>query len=840
MAKTTSPAYKTAFASKGYKVAVYKIAYLRRYWNGAAYVYEPNWHYLTMPGAQFASIGTLTWNIDTALQDEFTASNATLSLLNTDYRWLPENPSGIFGYDGVHTYFARGTKFIIYAGYEVNGGTQELLPMFSGLLTDYSAKPMEGTFEAIISGYEDWLINSDAQLVATTFTNEALVGAVDGVNKIFTTASLGVAFVTRVRDNAVVGSEGSGYSISGTDTPGVGATITFVVAPTAGHALDASGTIWKASQAIDVLAGLLCTQAGITAANRNIQTVLFPNGVVSKFTINTKTLFDQGTYSDASCDAAGYLKFAASSIDDFEAGIGAWAQSGTAWSASGAGLGAACTTGAAYNSNLPSYLSKASVKATGTWQIRLNGNNGHASRTYYGFMSSSSTGFGNGYVLGVDTLQSLTPGLFPLIKLYRSDAGVLTELASWINPNGVVVNGLVSVTVTRDGSGNFSLFCADNSGDNMGNTGPTVTDNTYTTSTFAVLNFASLYAVDDGYTINVCVYDLFTYTDTVYPYAFWVSKEQDSLGVTAWSTVDGVLTTPNAFDYPKVTTRVSNSSGAGYDAYVANPIYTAPAYDVGGQIASAVKRYFQARVALRWDSTNINSLTCAQLTSVVINYSTNVTAISLAVFRGDTCYSALQKLAFMCDYEIGFDSVGSFFFLPKTLAAGSTLTFKQSDILSRVVEIKPGWMEVVNTAQVQYGQYYKEYNSTTLPEASPTSKDKYGTQINNQTVPFIFVNDGNIALGLAQVIHDSRYIAQRRVSIECRILPHVDIGDTLTISFFEDPLLENNYFGDPLVTWAPFFGDAPAALRAFKFKVIQLTHDFDSGLSRILGLEALS
>ena len=309
--KTVSNAFLTAWTNKGQKFAIQRIDYKRRYWNGAAMVYEAAWTSLTMPGAQFKSIGTMAWSLDAVLQNEFKESSCVLQLLNNDYRWSPNNGSGVFAADGVATagYIAVGTKFQIYGGYELADGSFEYVSMFAGVLSDYSMKPADGVFEAMVSGYEYNLSSTDAQLLVTAVTNEAMVGTVDGANKAFTSSSNGVAFVDSVTDNAVAKKEGTDYSVGGYDTPSFGAlgpaSFSFVVAPTAGHALLWSGRKWKAAQKIEDLVTSLLGLAGITAYS--VQPVSFPNGVVSSFLLNQKSLFDAGAaaYQDTASVSAG-------------------------------------------------------------------------------------------------------------------------------------------------------------------------------------------------------------------------------------------------------------------------------------------------------------------------------------------------------------------------------------------------------------------------------------------------------------------------------------------------------------------------------------------------------
>ncbi len=830
--KTVTNNFLASWLSKGSKFAVQRIDYKRRYWNGAAYVYEASWQSLTMPSAQFRSIGSMTWNIDTTLQEEFKSSNAIVSLLNNDYRWMPENTYGIFGPDAVATggYFARGTQVIIYAGYELADGTFELVSMFAGLLIDYSMKPADGVFEAYVSGNEIKLQNNDAQLVADAFTDEVLLGTVDGANKVFTTASLGVGFITGVKIDAAVKKQGSDYTISGLNTPAVGATVTFAVAPGGGTTPKATGSKWKADQTIDALVGLVCDQAGITAGNRTIQQVLFPSGVTAKKTIDSEADWEAGTVltNINTTDFPGSIVRGTYELfDDFSDGEytsnPVW--TATAKNAAVAGVVASCLQLTSEGATSSMTMEAALAHATGAWRFALNmltfsspGLTNARDGGIVGFVQNGAVTFSanapklTGYALRWNT--NYNSGGSNQLQLVRYDnEAVGTVLA---NLGTFVGSHYVNYLVTRDAAGLMNVYANDVP---LGS----ATDNTYAAGTEIVV------VARDSSSQNVVVgiTNIYYSTEmTFYPAnGVWESAILDTLNTpTSWGTLDAVATA-NAGTITYAT--ASSSDGVTFDAYVDV---------VGDAIVSALKRYVKVRATLTIPSIDNVS---PKVDSIVVNYSSLVANVSLADFTGDTCYSAVQKLAFSCNYEIGFDNTGKFFFRSKT-AGANTLTFKQSDILSKIIEVRPGWVEVINDAQVQYGAYYNEYNSLTLPETSPTSKDKFDSQISNQTVPFLFANDGNVAAGLAQAIHDAGYQAQRRVTIECRLIPQADIGDVITISFYEDPLLENNYWGDPLITWAPFFGVPPAALRLFKCRIIQLTHDFDTEKSRMVVLEVLT
>lgn len=197
--------------------------------------------------------------------------------------------------------------------------------------------------------------------------------------------------------------------------------------------------------------------------------------------------------------------------------------------------------------------------------------------------------------------------------------------------------------------------------------------------------------------------------------------------------------------------------------------------------------------------------------SIVIGPIVNQTAVvlTMANFTGMTCYEAVQKLAKLADYEWGFDSTGTMFFRSKTPASLTPIvSISQADGISEVLEFRPGYGDVINTAKVTNETYFREYNSDTLPESSPKSSETFLIQILTEDyTDFLLAYDPIIAAGRAQNIHDANYRPRRRARIKSKIIPFAELSDVLEWSFFNNPRMADNIFGDPLETWgASAFG----------------------------------
>lgn len=77
------------------------------------------------------SIGEITWELDTTGLNEWKTGNVRLDIDNHDNQWNSTNPNGLFTYQ-----LAQGAQIQVKAGYLLEDGTQELLAVFTGYITD--------------------------------------------------------------------------------------------------------------------------------------------------------------------------------------------------------------------------------------------------------------------------------------------------------------------------------------------------------------------------------------------------------------------------------------------------------------------------------------------------------------------------------------------------------------------------------------------------------------------------------------------------------------------------------------------------------------------------------
>lgn len=769
-------AFNAVWLNRGKKFAVRQVKYKRRYWNGSAFVYETNWQTLRMK--DFSQIGTLTQQLDTVKKNEFKVSNLTLSLNNRDGRWFPDCTTSVFAADPVATsgYQPYKTLFQILAGYELEDGTEELLTLFTGLLVDYNLSSTSDHIEYIIIGYEEKLMKADAQMVSTAFTDEALTPAPNGTNRDFYTTSLGVGRVSRVRIDGVVKSEGTHYTLSQLNEYGEGAKITFEVAPGASTSLDASGRKWDTLSKIETLIGKLCDQAGIGSGTteRQIDSVLFPNGVNAYQRIN---------------DTAGWE--AGSMLQNI-------------------------STAEYPNSINPTWKAGASLGSGVVQSGRVLATMGIVGTPGYGQASVLAAYDTNYYWL----IYSAGQGALRFAITNRATPfSVVTDLGAVCPFPGT---GEHEYRVQRNAASNEWRVWVDN------DLKLTVTSSTGSPTMFVTGGTSYVDGSGNGMSISAnspfCSPNLVGSYNNANAVTVYESEEFDLLAVpTAWGTLDSLETLNGGT--VTYATNVRTGSGA-WDGWV----------DISPskQIQSALKQKLKIRVTIAWGA---GSSLPPIVSEVTANFTTTTIFVALANFTAMKVYDAIQKLAKLCNYEWGFEGDGQFFFRSKAASSTPALSIDQKDIQS-VSSYKPGWPEVINAGQVSYGdsgQYYKEYNSDSLPETAPTSKDIYGESIqSDNAADFLLAFDADLATGAAQIIHDDNYRARRKIKLICRLIPHLDISDTISATFIQDPLKKDYVFGDPLQKWGVgSIPDSAILLNNKKLKVTSHVQRFADQISEL-------
>lgn len=812
--KTVSASFVAIWKKKYGAKGVIKVQYQRRYWNGAAYVYEANW--TDINDRDIPEIGSINWKLDTQTLNEILSSNITLRLNNYGGEFMPvANSPSIFAADNIASsgYEPYLTKFRVQFGYILDNDTKEYISLFTGFAVDYRFSGHDIKAEITVMGYEQLLQDADAQNVSTAVTNEATSPATgDGSNKTFSTTSVGVAKITGVRVNSVAKTQGTDYSISNLGAT-TAAVITMVVAPTSGHAVDWTGTKWSANQTVEDLIADLCDESGVT--DRTIQAAIFPGGTSSSVTIDSQANWQAGSvFTNTEADSsAGNLLRRWFLIDDFADGNmtsnPSWTTSGSGtWSVTG-GKGRITGAGDAYI---------VSNKRTGSWQANIYPVSGICEfqfMRYGGFHSGGSgTNMYSVYVDGSTTAllredHISTPGprsYTLLISVGRTPSA----------------SDIYRVTRASDGEMKFYI---------NGSLQGTVNDTTFdalSNSWHINLNGAGIAGAqqdfDDIY-YSTLVIEASEAVSSANP-LIYESAEFDLLAIpTAWGTLDRTHTLNGGSIIYK--TAGATSAGGSYESYVA--------IAGDGTIQSTLRRYLKIRIEIT-PAQFTGVFTGPSVDRIIANFQTSQIFIAVANFSGKTCYSAIQLLARMCDYEWGFTGTGSFFFRSKTpTSSDPAVDINQENAIVSLSEWSPGYSGVYNSGQVRYGAYYGSYDSSSLPETSPTSAQKFNDKIKSEDyTDFLLANDGNLANARARIIHDNNYLPKKRMRLTTRIIPHLDLSDIIRVSYFDRPRDKDPMWGDDLQTWSDSgYGGMGVALAAdLDMKVVGINFIFPPGNSQ--------
>jgi len=805
--KSVSAAFKTAWAQKYGRKEILKVLYKRRYWNGAAFVYEADW--TTLDQNVIPPVRKINWKLDTQNLNEMLASNVTLSFDDRDRKWLPTG--AIFQADGTATtgYIPLKMKFQVQFGYILADGTKEYTALFTGLAEDYRFDGGDPTVEITVSGNERLLKDADAENVMTAFTSETCTPAADGTIAEFFSVSVGVGRITTVVVDGVTKTEGTHYTLSGLNSVGKAA-ITFksTSIPANTKTPVITGEKWKADQKIETLVELLCDEAGIGAGDRTINAVLFPGGTSSSKTLDTAAEWQAGdTVAGVDTEtSSGFLTPRWTRVDDFADGdfIAApvWTGTATGWSISSGKLAASTPTTRLYTVVV--------ANASGTWQVKMDRSSGNAD---FSFMGGALTGI---FIIPPNKYRYWIRIDGATLYLYRGDSAsssvtspidTLLTSAAYSSAAGDVYR------VTRASDGEMKVYV--NAVLKL-----TYTDATYTVATSIQVNATGNATFDDIYYSN-----LVDATTPVTEALVFIKKFDLLATPIAWGVFSKTEVAGSGWTTAYATDVSSDDST--YDGYVSIS---------GTTIGSALKRYVRIKITFTQETPG-GTASMPTVDVVVMNFSTSAIFLAIANFSSKTCYSAIQRLAQIADYEWGFDGAGLFFFRSKTVSGAAVISLTQENAISKLSDWRSGYDRIINRGRVRYGNaigevYVKEYGSSDAGEASPTSEQSYGTRLREENIADILLaNDADLGTARARLLHDNNYLPKRRFQASCRGIPHLDLADIAAITYADRPRDINPMLGDPAQPW----GDSalgPSTLllaNGLNMKVMGISFSFPTG-----------
>ncbi|MDI6781420.1 MAG: discoidin domain-containing protein [bacterium] len=100
-------------------------------------------------GNYVLSVGNINWELDTTGQNVWKSGNVRIEVDNSDNVWSPTNSKGLFAYQ---RYF--GARVSVDAGFVLDDGTAELVPIFKGQLQD--AMRHSDTIASTLTAYSYW------------------------------------------------------------------------------------------------------------------------------------------------------------------------------------------------------------------------------------------------------------------------------------------------------------------------------------------------------------------------------------------------------------------------------------------------------------------------------------------------------------------------------------------------------------------------------------------------------------------------------------------------------------------------------------------------------------
>jgi len=794
--KVVSDNFETAQREPGQnkRRAVY---YKRRYWDQSTrtYVWEDDWTLL--PLSEVVSISPVSWRLDTEQLNEFKVSNVTLVVENADNRWLPSNRFGFFKKDSVSPLFQYEpywTKFQIRAGFELYDGTEELVNVFTGVATEYQYDSTTSQCQITIQGLEALLINTKAEGIGTTVTQEN-AGTGDGSETEFTTLNPGVGGVTIVSVAGITQVEGADYSVAQLNEETLGAKVTFTDAPDVGEIVRISYFYWPLNQEFHDLVGLLLDAAGIEEAKQLVDPVVFENSVISTQEYTSQADWDGGTKTDVETVLSpGSVKVDFNSntfktATNYQNSMSGWtvAPGGdTNWTSDGSKLDLLMGASELFESRI--YRSSSAV--TGVWEFKFRLTNSSAAGSLnFFFMGETTPSFnlnGSNYIrlnLNLSRIQLVT-GLSSSFVTFTKDTSQHT------------------IKVSRTGAGLFRVYLD-------GSLIITVTNNEITSS--VTVGFSG-----DGATTTIEVDDISVPTSEID--GAWTSATIDMASTpSSW----GVFEFDDDDDGATLTYQTRTSTdGISWDSWLT----------VSGQGVpqSALKRYAQARVLIDKLSTDnfdpsINSISFRWVTSGV--------PVVLPEFAGSTVYDAIQKLGQFTLYEFGFTPDEDFFFRPKT-SGSSVMTLSQKDFISRVGGMRLGYEEVYGTVRVTYGDVTREVTDDGLNPDSPSAKVsgrryEFSADSGIQIEP-----TADIATGVAQSLFKRLSRPRKRLLVTTKFIPQLDLSDVVDLELVNntpEPLWyigdPSAYIGDPSIY---LWGDDEQMLPGVEMKIIGARYDLQN------------
>ena len=746
-----------------------RVYFKRRFWSQSTrtFIWETNW--TEMPADEIISITPILWQLDVDQPNEFKVSNVTIVARNDLNQWGADNSFGYFGQDDsspVHGYEPYWTKFQVRAGFILEDGSEEILTLFSGVLTESISDSETKRFQMTIQGLEALLQNTKAEDIATTVTQEN-VGTGNSSNKDFTTANPGVGGISLVTVDGITKIEGSDYSISQLNEQSLGGKITFVAAPDTGKVIRATYFYWPQGQEFHTIVAALVTAAGISAGSQQIEHVVFQNDVLHTETFDNQTQWDTGTKTDVETSSVpGSLKIDWASTNTREAIAfisNGWSEVGI-YPATQFDFSLTNPQVGNYGST-NEYCQRACNRFSGRWDFSYTQafvcDADHSLLIKVSFIPQST------FVFPFSVFPSININPLAGTISYGSASGSIVNNTSK-HTVSFVSNGEKTMKVYFDGTFKFQF-------DLSSNLTKPILANFY-------LGYSYTYNAGTNYSSD------FTLSDCYFPKSsfegIWTSATINA-GATpkAWLPVEVEKVIPTG-GYGTVETRTS-ANGSSWDDWL--PL------DASNIPTSTLRQYIQIRVRVGMDTTYPGQ---PEIRSIVLKYTTSSIVILLPDFTGLSVYEALQSLAQFTNYEFGFDAGENFFYRSK-LKNISSMDLKENDLISKISGMTSGYEKVYGIVKTTYGSITKEISSSLDDPLSPIRRVSTRRYENTADSNIKISPTADIATNMTRGLLEYLSKRRRRFKMSSKFLPQLDLEDVVTVYLKNNTPPAQWYLGDP-------------------------------------------
>jgi hypothetical protein len=779
--QTASAEFKRALAKSN---PVYKktIELCRRYWTGTAYVYDTALDVTD----QMIECGKIMWKLDREAFGRWTFDNTTIKFRNDRNQWKQDNSAGYF----TTTYLLHQTKIRVKVGVQLSDGSYEEIYCFTGYVSDdpiYSPEEKSASV-TLISGMSIFEKFIDKDIGYYQGTNELFAWVIG--QTVGTTNSNTVGLIQRVIRGATIETATelrpqTDYTVSGLNGHGTPATITLTNAITEGEYAWVTYRNWIEDKPIEYLVRDVLSRCGFGSTGQSyVEDVVFSTDLESTWLQTSQADWEADSLSNidtASAPGSFSIKALWDLIDDFADGdytadpvwtvhAGSWSvASGKLKSTIAAGGGLAC-------------ISTPSTKTTGTWAFAASNSDSKYNACRIWFMANSIGLDGtpdNGYFLEFVDYKVGSTWTTAQGVLYKKVNGVETML----------LEGYGAVThVTRAADGTITV------GDHGGAyPNRTVVDTSIQTSSMFCVSTVS---TDDAATEQT-LDNLYVTTsqDAFYPVVTGLP--------TLISTINdcgGTVTKYGRF-YPLYsangcTVSFYTYSSSSSDFSTGNDPAGYVAVSSTGGIGSLVQRYLRFKVVLE------NPLEGAFVTpvvdSILINYYNATTTIQVANYTGMNALQVLETFSKLSCSEMGFTGSGMFVFRSRTTSAPSVLDITESEIRA-VSNITSGIERLYNVVEAVIGNYSVLVQDAA---AAPNTINKYGARKYNVNETNLLPGaEVNLAYSVAPTILAYTSVPRKRCSIELRNMPHLELGDIVTVYHAQPEALRQWKWGDSDVRW---------------------------------------